>query len=101
MSEALWAAFGFIIASAIWFSLFSVSYKNWYRRSTEQQATIFSLDEKVTHLKGIVHPEEWLDESDVAVNIAKKERLYDRHPDLVRPGSEVLIITSELEEDNK
>lgn len=46
------------------------------------------------------HPKEWLDASDVAVNIATKERLYDKHPDLVRPGTEVLIIESELVEDD-
>jgi hypothetical protein len=100
MSAALAAAFGFIIASAIWFALFSVSYRNWHEQIKMLTAQRTGLEATVMHLEQIVHPEQWLDKSDVAINIAKKERMYDRHPELVRPGSEVIRIDSELEEDD-
>lgn len=46
-------------------------------------------------------PHAWLDSDDVAVNIAGKERMYEKHEALVRPGSEVIRIDSELEEDGE
>jgi len=92
MSEAAWAAFGFIISSAVWFSLFSVSYRNWHEQVEGLKAQRHALEASVTHLEQIVHPEQWLDASDVAVNIAKKERLYERHENLIRPGDETVII---------
>jgi hypothetical protein len=98
MSEAAWAGFGFIMACAIWFALFSVSFSNWHELNKALKAEVRALEASVIHLEQIVHPEHWLDASDVAVNIAKKERLYDRHPDLVRPGSEVIDLTDAEEE---
>lgn len=61
----------------------------------EWKAIAEEYEETIKHLENIVHPQQWLNASDVAVNIATKERLYDKYPDLVQPGSEVLIIDEE------
>jgi hypothetical protein len=98
MSETAWAGFGFIMASAIWFGFFSVAFNNWHELNQTLKTQIRALEATVVHLEQIVHPEHWLDASDVAVNIAKKERLYDKHPDLVRPGTEVIDLTNAEEE---
>jgi len=92
MGAAAAAAFGFIMASAIWFALFSVSFRNWHNTNEVLKTQVKALEATVAHLEQIVHPEQWLDASDVAVNIAKKERMYDKYPDLIKPGTETVVI---------
>jgi hypothetical protein len=83
---------GAIIMSAIWFVLISNVVAHWRLENTVLKKEIFRLKEMVIHLEGIVHPQHWIDASDVTVKIATKERIYDKYPDLVRPGSEVIKI---------
>jgi len=56
MSEGTAAAFGFIIASAIWFGFFSVSFRNWHERYTAAEATIVNRNETIRHLEAQKSP---------------------------------------------
>jgi hypothetical protein len=95
MTEAILFGVGALVGlfmATVWYA---VQWNDQHQQMVEWKEKSKAQADIIVHLEQIVHPEHWLDASDVAVNIAKKERLYDKHPDLVRPGSEVIIINEE------
>lgn len=86
---------GLFVATVI----YAVRWNFEHRERVKSDKALAVMEEKHEKLLMNTNPTKWLDESDVAVNIATKERLYHKHPNLVRPGTEVLRIESELVED--
>jgi hypothetical protein len=84
---------GFILASAVWVLFAAVKYTEVHNELVFERKITDTLEAHIKHLEQIVHPEHWVDASDVAFHIIKKEQLYERHPELVRPGSDVIDLT--------
>ena len=90
---------GSLAASMFWMVFGAVKYNEVWRENQLLLLTARQDRATIEHLKGAADPRAWLDSDDVAVNIAGRELLYDKYPDLVVPGTETIIIDSELEED--
>lgn len=85
---------GFAIAAAVasifWIVFGSVKYAEVWNKNQDLIAAAKRDAATITHLKAAADPHAWLDEDDVAVNIAGREKMYDRHPELLKPGTEVI-----------
>jgi hypothetical protein len=83
---------GALAASFIWIVIGAVKYNEVWQENKLLLDTAKKDREMITHLKASADPHAWLDSEDVAVNIAGREKLYDKYEDLVQPGTEVIVL---------
>jgi hypothetical protein len=98
--EFFWGfAIASIAVSIFWIVFGAVKYNEVWQDNKLLLFTAKKDREMITHLKASADPHAWLDSEDVAVNIAGRNKLYEKYEELVMPGTEVILIDSELEED--
>lgn len=94
MSVEMWI--GFAVGALVGLFVATVFYAvKWNEEHNRAEIAERDLEEERREhnlLKMDHEPRAWLDSEDVAVKIAGKEKMYDKYPDLVQPGTEVIQI---------
>ena len=75
--------------------IYSVHWKILMEKIADRDAIIYNRDETIRHLEQLVDPINWVNASEIKIKKATKERLYDKYPELVQPGSDIIIIADE------
>ena len=81
-----------VVCSIGWVVFGAVKYSEVWSENQTLLETAKNDREYITHLKHAADPRAWLDSEDVAVNIAGREKLYEKYEELVQPGTEVLVL---------
>lgn len=91
-SEFIFLFVGAAITLFIVAVIYSVHWKILMEKIVELKAEIYTLEETIRHLEQLVNPRDWVNASEIRIKKATKERLYDKYPDLVQPGNDIIVI---------
>ncbi len=88
----IYFAVGMLIGLFIATVFYAVRWNQEYERAETAERDLAGEREELAQLKMRHTPQDWLDSDDVAVNIVGRKKLYERHPELIQPGTEVIQI---------
>ena len=83
---------GFFVATVI----FAVKWNEEHDRAERAENENKLLTETLEKQYDEMNPHVWVDSDDPAIQKSGRERMHDRHPTLVQPGTEVIRIDSVL-----
>ena len=89
----------FFVGAGVSLFIVAVIYSVHWKLLTDQianlEAIIYTHEETIVHLEQLVNPRDWVNASEIKIKKATKERLYDKYPELVQPGTDIIVITDE------